>query len=99
MPAPFAALEARTAAAVLARLANVEATIGITTVSGIFDAPSNNALNDFVTGNSPTFLAQSSTLPAITIGITTLTMAVTVYTIAEVRPDGAGMTTLVLERV
>jgi hypothetical protein len=77
----------------------LSALIGVAAVLGIFDQPSNHALTDYVTGDSPTFLTHTSALPVIDIGITTLTMASDSYTIVETRPDGTGMTVLVLEAV
>jgi hypothetical protein len=77
----------------------VAATIGATTVNGIFEnqflgVPGEAA----VAASTPTFTCQTSALPAITRGSTQATISAVTYTIVGVHPDGTGVTLLVLER-
>lgn len=74
----------------------VAGTIGSTTVNGIFDKPTADAL-EFAAGRRLTFMCIGSDLPAITLGTTTLVIAATTYTIVENNDDGQGLNTLTLE--
>ena len=98
MSAPFAALEARVNAAVIAHCANAVADFGAgVTVEGVFDKQYQDALG--VAGNRPVFTALSADLPAITHRSTTCTIGTTDYTVMESHPDGTGNTLLLLEEV
>ncbi len=96
MTAPFAAIETATAATAVAALANVDATIGATTVTGIFDDGYAEAFG-MAAGSKPTFTCNSSALPAITLGTTEITVNATDYTIVEMQDEASGITTLMLE--
>ena len=96
MTAPFAALEARTATAVFARLANADATLGGVPVTGIFDNESdmqNLGLGVFAT--APVFTLPTSSVPSPVIGVALVIGAVT-YKVVESMPDGTGVTRLQL---
>ena len=75
----------------------VEATIGATTINGIFDNGYSEALDAAYAGAAPTFLCATADLPAITRGTTQITLDGETYTIVERKPDGHGLETLVLE--
>lgn len=73
----------------------VSATIGGVAVTGIFDNGYAAALGGLVAGRTPTLLLPTAAAsPAlgdpVTVGGAT-------YTVAEIQPDGTGVTTLVLE--
>lgn len=74
----------------------VAATIGASTVNGIFDNGYGESFN-LVSGSKPTFLCAAADLPSLTLGTTTATIDGTAYKIVETQPDGHGLTTLVLE--
>lgn len=70
----------------------VNATIGAATVPVIFD----NAASDpfgIVAGTQPTALAASADVSAVAVG-NTVTINAVAYTVAEIQPDGTGMTRL-----
>jgi len=99
MNAPFAALEARTNAAVFNRLSNRVATVGGQSIEGIFD---NAYLQGEVGGNGmagaqPMFTLATSNVPANAVGAS-LVVNATNYRIAAHEPDGTGVSTLMLER-
>jgi len=96
MPAPFASIESATATSAVAALANATATIGASSVDGVFDNGHALAL-DVAAGTRPSFLCNEDDLPALTLGTTTAVINSTTYTIVEREPDGMGLTTLVLE--
>lgn len=95
MTAPFAALESRVNAFALARLANVEATVSGVSVAGIFD----NAYQDsfgIVASPQPSLLVASSSAASAAVGDSVVANSTT-YTVAEIQPDGTGMTRLLLK--
>ncbi|MES2909880.1 MAG: hypothetical protein V4718_00740 [Pseudomonadota bacterium] len=100
MPAPFAALEARTNAAALKRLANVEVTFAgaAEPVSGIFDNA--YALGEVggaqMASTSPIVAVATSNVPANPVG-TLLAINALNYRITQDQPDGTGWTLLELE--
>ncbi len=96
MTAPFAAIETATATTAVAALANVDATISASTVSGVFDDGYAEAFG-LSAGSKPTFLCNAADLPSITLGTTEITINAVDYTIVEQQPDGMGLVTLMLE--
>lgn len=74
----------------------VTATVGASTVTGLFDNGYGEAL-DYAAGSKPSFMCVEDDLPAMTLGTTTATIGGTTYTIVETKPDGFGLATLVLE--
>lgn len=97
MPAPFAALESRVNAVTLAKLANVTATVGAATVSGIFDAAYVSPF-DLAAGSRPVLHCATADVAGYGFGTAVVVNGVN-YTVAEAQPDGAGMTLLLLEKV
>lgn len=96
MPAPFAAIEVQINAACVAGLANATATIGAASVDGVFD---NDYLDPLgMEASAPSFVAESADLTGVVHG-TTITIAGTAYTARNLRPDGTGLTRVVLEEV
>jgi hypothetical protein len=94
MTAPFAALEARTARAVFAHLANAEATLGGVPVTGIFDSA--YAMEDLGSGIAsfgPAFTMASSAVPSPVVGLS-LVVNGSAYKVVEPKPDGTGVTVL-----
>lgn len=73
------------------------ATVGGATVRGIFDADYATAFSD-IAGTQPSFLCASSAVAAVAIGAA-LSVNSTSYTVAEIQPDGTGLTRLILEAV
>ena len=96
MATPFAAIEAALASTAVAALSNASATIGASSVEGVFVTEYAEAL-DVAAGSKPVFHCVASALPSITLGTTTAVINSTTYTIVESHPDGTGMTLLVLE--
>ena len=74
----------------------VSATVGASTVSGLFDNGYGEAF-EYSSGRTPTFLCKAADLPSLTLGTTTAVIGGVTYTIVETKPDGFGLTTLVLE--
>lgn len=72
------------------------ATIGASTVNGIFDHGYAEAFG-IVGGTKPTFLCKVADLPTLTLGTTTAVIGGVTYTVAETQPDGLGLTLLMLE--
>jgi len=98
MPAPFAALEARINAATIAHLANVAASVGaVSGVEGTFDNAYEDAFG-IVAGTSPSLLILTAAAPAVAHGTAVVIGGVS-YTVTNVRPDGTGMTRLMLQEV
>lgn len=96
MVAPFAAIETATVANTVAALANVTATIGaVTGVEGIFDKDYSDAFG-ITDGTRPVLLISATAAPAAAVG-TSVTINAVTYTIAEIQPDGTGMTRLFLK--
>jgi len=101
MATPFAALEARCAAAVFKHMANATGTFTAsgTAVDGILDAPGVNAMVGELgmASVAPTFTLPSASVPASPVGNTLVIGAVS-YVVTQHLPDGTGVSTLVLER-
>jgi hypothetical protein len=99
MPAPFAAMEARTTAAVFKRLANAVATVGGVAVQGIFDSA--YQLGDVggsgMASTAPVLTLATSDVPASPVGTSVVVNALN-YTVAAHEPDGTGISRLLLER-
>lgn len=99
MPAPFAALEARTVQAVMRRLANVDATLNGVVVRGIFD--NGYTRGDVGTinmaGTQPMLTLATADVPANPVGKPCVVGA-TSYVVGAHEPDGTGMSVLMLER-
>ena len=105
MFAPFAALETRLNRAVFSRLANADAYLDWTPVSGIFDNTS--ALGNVgpygMSTSMPVFTLASDQVPAdvvgkpLAIGEDTATTTQVRYTVAAHEPDGTGISRLILE--
>lgn len=96
MATPFAAIETRINAAVVSHLANATADFGGgVVVDGIFDADYGDALN-LVAGTMPAFAASTATLSGILPG-STVVIGGTSYSVSTVKPDGTGLTRLMLE--
>ena len=92
----FAAIEAATVTATVAALANCTVTIGaVSGISAVFDNGYANAFMD-VAGSQPSLLLPASSVGSAAVG-SAITVGSTSYTIAEIQPDGTGMTRLVLE--
>jgi hypothetical protein len=92
----FAAHEARVNHAVRKHLSNAEATLPSgAVVPGMFDNGSGEALG--MLGSEPRFKGDTADLTGLTYGAS-LSIGGTAYTVRENRPDGTGLTTLVLER-
>jgi len=71
-----------------------EATIGGETVNGIFDNEHTEVLD--VSGTHPAFTCKTSDVSGVSQG-DTVTINGTGYRVVSIKPDGTGMTTLVLE--
>lgn len=91
----FAAIETATASAAVAALANASATLGGGTVSGIFDAAFLDTFG-IVANTSPALLIKSTDIGTAAVG-SNVVIGATTYTIAEIQPDGTGMTRLMLK--
>lgn len=104
MPAPFAALEERTARAVLRHVANAQATATtrfgeVVTLRVIFDngyAAGSVGLSGMAS-TQPSAMARSVDVVDIAVGCA-IAVGGADYLVAELQPDGAGMTTLLLEK-
>lgn len=100
MPAPFAALEDRVNRAVLARLANVTATVDGVAVDGVFDeayAVLAEGAPVGMEGRQPVLSIRTESVPTNPHGRPVVVRSVN-YTIVGHQPDGAGMSVLILER-
>ena len=96
MAAPFAALEARINAAVIAHLANATADFGGGVVADVeFGAPYESALG-VVAGTMPAMRARTVDVAGIAAGAA-VTVSGVGYTVTGLEPDGAGMTLLRLQ--
>lgn len=74
----------------------VAATVGASTVNGVFDNGHAEVLEHYA-GTKPTFLCTEDSLPALTLGVSTIVISSTTYLIVGRMPDGFGLVTLVLE--
>jgi len=97
MPAPFAALEARTNNAVIDHLANAEAVIGGQTVSGIFRRDYAEVISGLAAGANLLFGCRAADVPGIAKGAS-VQIGADSYAAASVEPDGNGWVVLVLMR-
>lgn len=102
MPAPFAALEARTAAAVLRHTANAQATATtrfseVVQFQVIFDGPFAQALGDLMAGNQPQALARTADVADLDTGCAITINGVDYLVAGPIQPDGTGMSRLILE--
>ena len=99
--ANFEAIEARSVGAVFRHLTNAAALLFDTgaEVRVIFDNGSTQAGVGLLgmTGTQPTALARSADVSGIAVG-SVLRIAGANYSIAELAPDGTGMTNMTLER-
>lgn len=91
----FAAIEAATAASAVAALSNATMVLGGSSVAVIFDAAYLDTFG-IVADTSISVAAVTSAVTAAAVGGTVTIGAVT-YTIAEIQPDGTGMTRLRLK--
>lgn len=101
MASPFAAIEARTAAAVLRHASNAQATATtrhgeVVSFAVIFDNAYAGLLGDRLEGAQPQAVARSADVADLTHG-SACTINGTDYVVAGLQPDGTGMTTLILE--
>lgn len=95
---PFAAIETALAGTVGA-LSNATARISGQLIDGIFDSRYSNSLD--ISSTAPAFTCATDALPAgIAYGMTvsiTYKGTSSAYTLGEIAPDGAGITTMVLK--
>lgn len=98
MASPFAAIESRINDSVFKHLANREATLNGVTVSGIFDdAYSAAMIGDVGMENTqPMFTLKTSLVIGDPVG-QTITIDGIGYMVANHRPDGSGVSRLLLE--
>ena len=71
------------------------ATIGAASVTGIFDVPTAEAFG--MLGTDPTFTCAAADVSAVSAG-QALTINSVGYTVTAVKPDGTGLTVLVLDK-
>ena len=97
MPTPFARIEERTTRAVFAHLANVEVVIGGVAVACIFDADyDTGVLSEYgVDGVAPVLTLPTARVPVPHFGVV-LAIRGTDYKIVSHKPDGTGLSRLVL---
>ncbi len=72
----------------------LDATLGGATVRGIFDNGYQDVLG-IVSGTQPVFTLATTDVGSAAVG-DTITISSVAYTIAEIQPDGTGMTRLML---
>lgn len=70
-------------------------TIGAATVAAIFDEAFSDPLG-IVSGTRPIALVASADVSTLAVG-DTVTRGVTSYTVAEIQPDGTGLTRVMLK--
>lgn len=97
MTAPFAAIEARINTAALAQLSNATATIGAVSFDVIFRNSYGEALG-FIGGGSPQIACASARVSGVAKN-TAVSVDGVAYLVAEIDPDGTGITVLKLEAV
>jgi hypothetical protein len=102
MPAPFAALEARTARAALRHAANAQATAvtrhgEVITLQVIFDNGYAAALGGLADGTQPTALCRSADVADLVQGCA-FTVGGADWLVTDLQPDGTGMTLLSLRK-
>lgn len=92
MSAPFAALESRVNASVLAKLSNADALIDGVSVRGIFDWR-REGIEYGLDEARPVFTCSKSTVPD---GATDVMIGTDSYVISAIRDDGTGIVELML---
>lgn len=97
MPAPFAAIQSRINAVALASFANATAVIGGVAIDVIFRNSYGEALG-FIGGGNPQIACASTDVSSIARGAAVSVDGVS-YLVAEIDPDGTGITVLKLEAV
>lgn len=97
MVAAFAAAEARLNDAALAHLSNATATIGGVSLDVIFRNGYGEAMG-FIGGGSPQIACASAKVAGVAKGAA-VSVDGTAYLVAEINPDGTGITVLKLEAV
>ena len=100
MSTPFAQLEAKMAAAHIQHLSNAEGTLGGAPVQGIFQSAYEAArLGQYGAAGSAltTLTVDAATAADMAYGQRIELSGVGAFTIAEMHPDGYGLTVLVLE--
>jgi hypothetical protein len=75
----------------------IAATVGATAVTVIYDTDYGDPMG-LIAGSRTVITCISSQVSAADVG-TAVSIGATSYTVAEVQPDGTGITRLVLERV
>ena len=75
----------------------IAATVGAAAITVIFDTDYGDPMG-LIAGNRTVITCISSQVAAADVG-TAVTIGATSYTVAEVQPDGTGITRLILERV
>ena len=96
MTARFAAIQQRIAGATQKHLADATADFGGgVTIDGLFRLPYGEAFG-LVAGNSTSFEAPAEDLAGIARNAS-VTISAIAYKVVEIKPDGQGMTLLVLE--
>lgn len=97
MTTPFATAQTRVNAAAMAQLSDSIATIGAASFPVIFSNGYAESLN-FIGGSSPQIKCAASDVSSVVEG-TAVTVNAINYTVAEIHPDGSGITVLKLEAV
>lgn len=97
MAAPFAALEARVNAAVVARLANATVVRGAETATAIFDAPRQVVFDGMVQTTEPALRLLDGALPNLARN-DALTVNGAAYVVREVSEPDVGMLTVELRK-
>lgn len=95
----FAAAEARTAEVAVRQLSNATATPvgGGPAISVIFDRATIEAMGGAITTDGPVALAQDADVAAYVSHSTQLTINGATLTLIDKKPDGTGLTLLILE--
>jgi hypothetical protein len=98
LTAPFAAVEAGMNADVLRMLANAVATPAVgDPILVIFDKTTIETFGGEITSDGPVALALTADVAAYVSNVTTLTIKGGAYLLRDKKPDGTGMTLLILE--
>lgn len=74
----------------------IDATVGAGTVRGIFDNAYGEAFG-LVSGTTPAFTCSTADVSDVDVG-ESITINAVAYSVTEVRPDGTGVTVLVLQQ-
>jgi hypothetical protein len=97
MAAPFAALEARVAAAAVRHVANATATVGASEFGVVFDAAYTAVVDGMVASAGPQALCLAADTAGLVHG-SAIAIGAVGYTVAEIQPDGVGMVLLQLRK-